>query len=306
MLSLPFKLMRRSLRRIIGLALIVPLLAGCGSMMRLAYDQAPTLAYWWVDGYVDLNAEQSPKLREALERWFAWHRRSQLPEYTALLARAQREALLPTTAAAMCAWNSEAERRIEIVVDQAAPGLAELVISLTPEQLRHFERQIAKKDVEVRADFAQADAAERKEKAFQRALERYESFYGTLDAGQRERLATLLAASPFDAERWLAERSQRNREMLQTLASVSAVGRNVEREAALAQAQAAVRTIAERTTRSPRPAYRAYRDRLVQDNCALAATMHNLMSPEQRQKARSKLKGWEEDLRALAGNGAAP
>jgi hypothetical protein len=296
------------LRRIIGLALVALALTGC-SVVRLAYDQAPTLAYWWIDSYVDLNAEQTPMVRDALERWLAWHRRSQLPEYAALLARAQRELAQPTTAAAMCALANEVERRLDIAVDAAAPALAELVLSLTPEQLRHLERQVTKKAAEVRADFAQPDPAERRAKSFKRTLERYENFYGTLDAAQRERLAALLAASPFDADRWQVERSLRNREMVQTLASTIAAGRGTDRDAALALAQAAVRTIAERAVRSPRPDYRAYQQRLLQDNCALVATMHNHMKPEQRQHLRSKLKGWENDLRSLiasaAGNDAA-
>lgn len=283
-------------------------LTGC-SVVRLAYDQAPTLAYWWIDSYVDLNAEQTPMVRDALERWLAWHRRSQLPEYAALLARAQRELAQPTTAAAMCTFANEVERRLDIAVDAAAPALAELVLSLTPEQLRHLERQVTKKAAEVRADFAQPDPAERRAKSFKRTLERYENFYGTLDAAQRERLAALLAASPFDADRWQVERSLRNREMVQTLASTVAAGRGTDRDAALALAQAAVRTIAERAVRSPRPDYRAYQQRLLQDNCALVATMHNHMTPEQRQHLRSKLKGWENDLRSLiasaAGNDAA-
>jgi len=33
--------------------------------------------------------------------------------------------------------------------------------------------------------------------------------------------------------------------------------------------------------------------------------MHNLMTPAQRRNARDKLKGWEDDLRALAGATAA-
>jgi hypothetical protein len=286
------------LRRIIGLALVALVLTGCG-IVRLAYDQAPMLAYWWIDGYVDLNAEQTPMVRDALERWFAWHRRSQLPEYAAVLARAQRELAQPTTAAAMCALVNEAERRLDVAVDAAAPALAELVLSLTPEQLRHLERQATKKAAEVRADFAQPDPAERRERSFKRTLERYENFYGPLDAAQRERLAALLVASPFDADRWQAERSQRNREMVQTLTSTIAASRGIDRDVGLAQAQAAVRTIAERATRSPRPAYRAYQQRLLQDNCALVATMHNHMTPEQRQHVRSKLKGWEDDLRVL-------
>ena len=32
------------------------LLAGC-SAVRLAYNQAPDLMYWWLNGYVDFDAE---------------------------------------------------------------------------------------------------------------------------------------------------------------------------------------------------------------------------------------------------------
>jgi hypothetical protein len=58
--------------------------------------------------------------------------------------------------------------------------------------------------------------------------------------------------------------------------------------------------LVERALRSPRADYRAYQERLAQDNCALAAAMHNLATPEQRQHARRKLRGWEDDLRVLA------
>jgi hypothetical protein len=91
---------------------------------------------------------------------------------------------------------------------------------------------------------------------------------------------------------------------------VSTAGKDADSAAAQAQAQAAVRVIAERALRSPRPEYRAYQQRLTQENCALAAAMHNATTPAQRQYARNKLKGWEDDVRLIAaepagsGNGA--
>ncbi len=282
-------------------------------MVRLAYDQAPHLTYWWIDGYVDSQGDQTPRLREAIDRWFVWHARTQLPEYAALLARAQREVIAPITPAAMCAWAAEAERRIDLALEAAVPGAAELMLTLTPAQLQHIERRMAKGNDEIRADFLQADAAERRAASLKRVVERFERIYGRLDATQRERLAALLATSSFEPERWLAERRLRQREILQTLAAVSVAGGSADRNAALQQAQAAARVLAERTTRSPRADYRAYQQRLVHDNCQLAATMHNAMTPSQRQAARAKFKGWEEDLRALSaasasaggGNGAA-
>jgi len=287
---------RPRLLAIIGVALAALILSGCGSLVRLGYGQAPTLAYWWVDGYLDLDDAQSQRLRDDLDQWFDWHRRQQLPDYAALLARAQREVMEPITPQGMCAWRDLALRRVDAALERAAAPLGRLMVTLRPEQLRHMERKLAKDGAELRDDFAQASRDERARASFKRTLERYENLYGRLDDAQRARLAQLLAASPFDADAWLAERDRRNADMLRTLAA-SAGG-----DPALAQA--AVFAMAERALRSPRLEYRAYQERLVQENCALAAAMHNLTTPAQRQYARSKLKGWEDDLRLLAGSPA--
>jgi len=284
-------------RAIIGAALAaLLLLSGCASLLRVTYGQGATLAYWWIDGYVDLNGEQTPRLRDALDRWFDWHRRVELPQYAALLARAQREVTEPITTQGMCVWRAEAERRLDAAVEQALPAAAALIVSLAPEQLRHLQTKLAKDGAELKRDFAQADRAERQERSFKRALDRFENLYGRLDDAQRARLAKELATSPFDADRWLAERERRVADMLRMLGSANASGDT-------AQAQAAVRVLVERSLRSPRSDYREYQEKLAQDNCALAATMHNLTTPAQRQFARGKLKGWEDDLRALIGNG---
>jgi hypothetical protein len=201
------------------------------------------------------------------------------------------------TAAQMCAWRDEAQRRLDAAVEPAAPALGALLVSLAPSQIRHMERQLAKDGEELERDFAQPDAAERARASLKRTQGRYETLYGKLDDSQRAKLAELLAASPFDAGRWLAEREARNRDLVATIASVAG------RPADAAQAQAAVKLLAERALRSPRPDYRAYQERLAQANCALAATMHNVMTPAQREHARAKLKGWEDDVRLLAADG---
>jgi len=285
------------------LLLVVTVFTAC-SLVRLAYDQAPNLLFWRLDGYVDVNGEQAPKVRDAIDRWSDWHRRSQLPVYATMLARAQREVVLPTTPSTMCTWFGEVEQRLNIALGEAVLPAAELMLSLTPEQLLHIERRLAKGHEESRKNFLQADPAERRAASLKRAVDRFEMVYGSLDAGQRERLSALLAKSSFDPERWLAERRLRQREMIQILATVSSAGR-ADRAAALPQAEAAARVLIERATRSPRADYRAYQERLIQDNCALAAAMHNAMSPAQREAARAKLKGWEDDLRVLAAAGAA-
>ena len=282
------------------LLVFVTALTAC-SLVRVAYEQAPNLVFWRIDSYVDVDGEQSPRLRDAIERWFAWHRRSELPVYAALLWRAQREVMQPTTPAAVCAWVAEIEKRTDIALDETVQPAAELMLTLTPEQLKHIERRFAKSLDEMRGDYLQADVAERQAKALERTQERYEMLYGKLDRAQTAQLAALLSKSSFDPVRWIDERRLRQRDTLQVLNSVPGATRNSnDRTAALQQARVAAQSLVRSTTHSPRADYRSYQQRLLQDNCALAAAMHNAMSAAQRQTARAKLKGWEEDLRVLA------
>ena len=65
--------MARIIARALVLGLLSLVLVGC-SALRLAYNQAPSLGYWWIDGYADLNEAQTGQLRRDIDAFFAWHR----------------------------------------------------------------------------------------------------------------------------------------------------------------------------------------------------------------------------------------
>jgi hypothetical protein len=274
-------------------AAALPLLAGC-SAVRLVYNQGPTFAYWWLDGYFDFDAEQSALAREGLADWFAWHRATQLTDYAALLAKAQQQILQDITPADVCTWTDQMQQRIQLGYEQGVPVMARLLVSLKPDQVRHVERRYQKADAEFRDDFLQSTRTEQLEASNKRALSRAELVYGTLDEAQRKLLAQGVAASPFDPQGWLAERQARQREIVDNLRALQ--GRRND----VAGAEAALRTFASDAAASPRPAYRRYQQRLFAYNCELVARLHNSTSPQQRRRGAERLKGWEDDLRALA------
>lgn len=262
-------------------------------MVRIAYKQGPELAYWWFDRYADFDDAQSKRAREALQRWFDWHRETQLGPYADALARLRSEVAAPVTAAQACRWFDDVKAHLDTGLRQALPALAEQVASMTPAQLQHLERRYQRNNDELRKEYLQRDAAERARANLERTVERVETLYGSLGAAQRELLSRALAASPFDPERWLAERIARQQEALETLRRLHAEPVNA------AQAQAAVWTLVKHSEQSPRDEYRAYQVRLIDFNCALAAQVHNQTTPAQRQAAADKLRGWEDDLRTL-------
>lgn len=284
---------------IAALAGLTLLLSGC-SAVRLGYDQAPTLAYWWLDAYADFNDLQNPRVRNALADWFAWHRRTQLPDYAQLLVRAQADARTNLTPEHACAWWSDVQPRIDTALDRLLPSAAELALTLTPQQIDHIEKRYARGNDDYRGEYLQADPKDRLARSTARAIERAEMLYGRLDDAQRQLIAQFTRESPFDPELWLAERQQRQQDLLRILRRLTA-----DRASAV-QAQAALRGYLERVNHSPRDGYRRYAERLIAYNCGFVASVHNSTTPAQRQAAVQKLKGWEGDFRALTADAAGP
>ena len=269
------------------------MLSAC-SLVRLAYVPAPTLAYWWLDGYADFNDAQAPQVHAAIDRWFAWQRRTQLPAYADWLARLQTEVLADTTPDRVCAQWSEVRQRLEPLFEQALPDLAELAVSLTPQQVQHIARKQETSNQSFRDDYLDSDLTRRQQAALKRTRDRAETLYGTLNTAQADLLRRGLARSTFDPEAWAAERKLSQQEVLQRLTTL--VASKPDRQSA----QAVVRDLWQRMLRSPREDYRRYADRLTQSNCALYAELHNATTAVQRQAAARKVQGWESDLRALA------
>lgn len=269
------------------------LLTGC-STLRLAYDNGPLLAWWWVDGYADFTGAEAARVKDGIRQWFAWHRKAQLPGYADTLSAVRNSYAQSVTPAQVCQTWADGRKRLEPALEQALQLAATWTPGLTDEQFRHLERKYADNLDEMRRDFLQADPAARQEAALARTRKRVEEFYGRLDEPQLQVIVAGLKASPFDPEAWLAERQRRQQDTLQTLRVLRA-----ERAGPDASV-AALRALLARAEYAPGTAYRDYQQRLSDYNCAFAARLHNAMGPRQLQALQNRLKGWEDDLRALA------
>jgi hypothetical protein len=266
--------------------------SGCSSI-RLAYSNAPQLAWWWLDGYADFSREHAPSARRAVDSFFDWHRRSQLPDYATWLVAIQPQLADTMTAAQACRLQEQARDKLEPSLQRALVLAAELVPNLGDDQFKAIDKRFAKVNDKMRDDFLQPDATDRADAAFKRTLERAERLYGSLGAAQKRVIREGLASSPFNPERWLAERQRAQRDTVQTLRKLIAEGAPGE------QRVAALRALAQRTERSPDPEYRAYQLRLAEYNCTFAARLHNSTTAAQRDEARQRLQGWSTDLKGL-------
>jgi hypothetical protein len=285
---------------IIGLAATSLGLSGC-AMVRLGYANADELAYRWLDGWLDFNDAQSAQARTVLTEVHDWHRKTQLPDYAQWLAKTADDMLKDTTPEAVCKLSQDFVQRMGLMAEKAAPGSSLIAVTLSDEQLDHMQKRFERSQKKFRDDYSQPDAKQREASALERSISRAESLYGKVDARQREVLAQAAKDSPFDAKLQLVEREVRQRELMQILRAGKAAAQSGNKEEAAKQMLAAFKKWEEGGRKSPRADYAAYQKRVSDYNCATSAKVHNVALPATRQAARDKLKGWEADLRAMAG-----
>jgi hypothetical protein len=268
-------------------------LIGC-SAIKLAYNNLPEVAYWWLDGYVDFSDAQTPKARDDLAALLAWHREAELPKLVAVLQKA--EALAPSDVmpAQACALVADIRIRLLAVAGRAEAPAAALAVTMSPAQLQTLARKYAKNNAAYAKDWLDLTPAQQQDKRYDKLLEQNEDFYGRLDSGQRELLRRFTAQSRFDAQRVDTERRKRQQETLALLRKLQ-----VERPSAT-DAQAAIRAYIQRIAEPPPGAGRDYQQAMLEEGCRNAATLHNATRQDQRQKAVLRLRAYETDLRDLA------
>jgi hypothetical protein len=217
-----------------------------------------------------------------------------LPVYAQFLNRAQKEALSPVSAALACERRTELEALGRKAVDQAVPPLAVLVLSLSPEQLKHLEQYQDDTNEDFRDDYLQSKAKDRDQAATKFVVKWSEVFYGTLDSAQRDQLQQHIAALPLKAQDIYEERLNYQRAFVQT------IRRLIAQRATQAQAQQALRELFQQFFDPPLEAQHAQRLQWIAAGCQLTSTLHELTTQAQKEKAAQRLRDWEGDLRILA------
>ncbi|OYQ41684.1 hypothetical protein CHU94_04720 [Rhodoferax sp. TH121] len=277
---------------IIGLLMGLLSLSGCNAV-RLGYNNAPDLAYWWLDGYFDFDGAQSTRLRNDLYALQDWHRKEELPPLATTLKNLQAAAPQEVTAAQVCQLSQYVEERIQATLDRAAPTAVALGPTLSAAQLEHLARALDKRNREWREEWMDGSPEDRAERRLKKLVERAEGFYGRITEAQRKQLQAQLEASAFDASLQYREVLRRQQDTLQTLRALR-TGNPTE-----IHTQAEVRALVARSLQSPDPAFRQYTDRVRSQACEAIAAFHNRTSISQRQRLQETLKGYEGDVLAL-------
>ncbi|MES1980505.1 MAG: DUF6279 family lipoprotein [Pseudomonadota bacterium] len=282
--------------RIIGLLALAVLLNAC-SAVKIAYNQAPELAYWYLDGYVDFNGNQMVQVKDELARLHAWHRQSQLPVYVSALQKYRQELTNNTSSERVCTVYAEVRRTLMAVPERAEPAIALLAATMDTQQISHLEKRFEKGNADYRDDYIESGSKASRKKRYKQAVDRAEMLYGRLDDTQLALIGKNIDQSHFDARIFYAERIRRQRDAVHNLQALAAARLNGSQSAE--KTRAAVRGVMDRSFNSPDAAYRDHQQKFTQDGCRSIAELHNTTTAEQRAHAAKTLAKYEQDMMAL-------
>ena len=265
-------------------------------MIRLGYETLPTWAHWQVERYLALDDEQERIVSRRLDELHRWHRRTQLKQYVRFLRDVDDELHNAVDADSIAAWRERVAEAWHPVAEHLAPGVAELAVTLRPEQIERLRKRLEESNETAREKQFPVDAR-REEARADRIVKRAEFFLGRLGTEQERELRAMAARLPAAEEEWMAAREARQQRVVGLLERLS---RDKPPRAE------AVRIAREELTGlwETKPQHHRKLDRAVQAGDKLSVQMLARASPEQRAHLTKLVRGYAQDFTALSGKAA--
>lgn len=274
-------------------------LVACSTGVRLGYNYADTLVTYSIDGYVGLTPEQELLVKERAAALMAWHRSTQLRDYVQLIEATRSKLADPVTATDVLVFNQAVNARLAALGDRAAPDLAQLALTLTPDQITKMERKLASDNAKARRELVQFAGKETLDDRVKKYAERAEFWFGSLSREQLEIVRSTLAGRPDSAAWWIDERERRQNELIAVVQRIRA-----ERPSE-SIATGWVRGYFSQLQSPADPERRRAIERFRAGNAELIAQLINAASPEQKVALSRKLGSFVDDLTSLASEPAA-
>lgn len=276
------------------LAFALALLLGACSAIRIGYNNADSLIVYSLDDYLDLSSEQSTLARQRANALLAWHRSTQLRDYVQMIDAARAKLAGTVTPTDVLAFNDALNNRLATLGDRAAPELAQLALTFTPEQLERLGQKLTTDTSKARRELVRFAGKESIDDRVKKSAERVDDWFGSITPAQREQLRLALTERPASGEWWIAERERRQRELLAVLHRIQS------EQPSASVATSWLREFFTELRSSPDAQRRAKMAEFRRSNAELIANLINGATPEQRAHLSAKLGSYAEDFSALA------
>ncbi len=172
---------------LIAMMFMVLFLSGC--TVQLAYNNLDRLVLRWIDQKVELNADQSRLVREALNENLDWHCREHLPQYVGLLESLNTD---------LQDGQVDKERLYELgdqiaafgreLIEVSVPIAVQLMASLSDDQVQQLSESFEQSNQDLIDRLSEPDQADVQAERADRMEQRLKRFMGRLTDDQRTRI----------------------------------------------------------------------------------------------------------------------
>jgi hypothetical protein len=289
----PYPLFQRT--RLLFLVALMALLTAC-STIRFTYNHGDTLMYWWLNAYLDLDSDQSDWVKKDIDNLFQWHRSTQLRDYAGLLSKMQRQlGDGSVTQEELLSDYRDIKARTELLAFKALPQLADLAMSVKPDQIAQMEQKFAKNNDKFRKEFMSGSVDDQKKARFKKAMDQLQLWFGSFSRDQEAQLRRASDARPLDNDVFLQERQLRQKKIVALLRHVH--DQKLNKEQTMSAIHDLLRDFFDRMEAPDR---KAFYDAYVNNTANFILTAIKLTTPQQKQHAQQRMQGWINDFNALA------
>ena len=277
--------------RFLLLAALAVALVSC-TFTKFAYNQADTVVAWLADDFFDLDAPQKAEFHKRFERFYAWHRYEQLPEYAQFMKTARTRMEDGLSREDVLWFIDGLKARTRLAARKAAPEAAPLLATLTPAQIENLQRKWAKDNAKyVRERKVNGTLEERHEAEGKRIAKQLKEWLAPLTSEQEARVIQLARELPqLERERY-AERLRRQKEFLEVL---------VHRNEDLPRFTQRLTDWMVHWERGRSAEYQRQNDASWQKRADLFVAIERMLTPEQRTASLRRIENYATDFTQLA------
>ena len=260
------------------------------SSTTYVYNRLDFLLPWYMDDYVDLDAEQEAYLDELLVPFLAWHRAHELPVYLTALNRIEDSLNQPLTAEIVGTIVTEFELAWLRLQSEGLTQLLDLGASLSDEQIAAFLEALWEQQREFEEEYLERDEEEFFEDNADNTRDTFQDYLGKLSDDQKQWVRDGSRRLLRSDQVWLKERAQ----------WLTELGILLTREPGW---QERVRVAVSAKNNTMTPEYQRIYEHNMDAIYQLAAQVLNARSERQSRHLRGKLADVREDLETLIAQG---
>ena len=260
------------------------------SSTTYVYNRLDFLLPWYMDDYVDLDAEQEAYLDELLVPFLAWHRAQELPVYLTALNNIEDSLDSPLTAEIVGTLFTNFESAWLRLQSEGLTQLLDLGARLSDEQIAAFLEALWEQQREFEEEYLERDEEEFFEDNDDNTRDTFQDYLGKLSDDQKQWVRDGSRRLLRSDQVWLKERAQ----------WLTELGILLTREPGW---QERVRVAVSAKNNTMTPEYQRIYEHNMDAIYQLAAQVLNARSERQSRHLRGKLADVREDLETLIAQG---